>query len=104
MDISVKELKVRLDNGETPIMIDVREPHEYELDHITEMHIPMGTVPEKLEDLQQYKETEVVVICRSGGRSGSIANYLRSQGFTQVRNLTGGMLAWKADIDPNFQV
>jgi rhodanese-related sulfurtransferase len=104
MDISVQELKERLDEGRAPKIIDVRETWEYENDHIDAENIPMGMVPEQLETLSAYKDQELVVCCRSGGRSGNIANFLRSAGFTQVRNLTGGMLAWKANIDPRFNV
>jgi rhodanese-related sulfurtransferase len=104
MDISVQELKDRLDSGSAPKIIDVREAWEYEQDHIQAENIPMGEVPERLEELQPYREVELVICCRSGGRSGNIANFLRANGFSHVRNLTGGMLAWKAQIDPNFNV
>jgi rhodanese-related sulfurtransferase len=103
-DISVKELKERLDAGTAPKIIDVREVHEYENDHIAAENIPMGEVPGRLGDLAQFKTEELVVCCRSGGRSGNIAGYLRTQGFENVRNLTGGMLAWQAYIDPSFRV
>jgi rhodanese-related sulfurtransferase len=103
-DISVKELKSRLDAGTAPKIIDVREPHEYEAGHIAAESIPMGEIPGKLADLAQYKNQELVICCRSGGRSGNITNFLRSQGFTNVRNLTGGMLAWQSQIDPRFKV
>jgi rhodanese-related sulfurtransferase len=104
MDISVQELKERLDAGRAPKVIDVRETWEFENDHILAENIPMGMVPDQLDALSVYKDQELVICCRSGGRSGNIANFLRSAGFTQVRNLTGGMLAWKAHIDPSFNV
>lgn len=103
-DISVTELKERMDAGTAPRVVDVREPHEWDQDHITEENIPMGTVPTRISELVSHKDQELVICCRSGGRSGNIVNYLRSQGFTGVRNLTGGMLAWQAKIDPNFNV
>lgn len=104
MDITVKELKQRLDAGTAPRIIDVREIHEYETGHIQAENIPMGEVPGRLSELESHRAQELVICCRSGGRSGNIVNYLRSQGFTGVRNLTGGMLAWQANIDPNFRV
>jgi rhodanese-related sulfurtransferase len=103
-DISVTELKERLDAGTAPKIIDVREIHEYATGHIDAENIPMGEVPGRLRELAQYRDQELVICCRSGGRSGNITNYLRSQGFTGVRNLTGGMLAWQAKIDPSFQI
>jgi rhodanese-related sulfurtransferase len=104
MDISVQELKERLDAGRAPRIIDVREPWEFEADHIDAENIPMGQVPGRIDELAEWKDQELVICCRSGGRSGNIATYLRSSGFSQVRNLTGGMLAWKANIDPDFNV
>lgn len=103
-DITVQELHQRLSAGTAPRIIDVREPHEFALGHIAAEPIPMGQVPARLAELQSHKDQELVICCRSGGRSGNIANFLKSQGFSQVRNLTGGMLAWKANIDPAFPV
>lgn len=104
MDISVQELKERLEEGRAPHIIDVREPWEFEADHIDAENIPMGQVPGRIDELTEWKDQELVICCRSGGRSGNIANYLRANGFSQVRNLTGGMLAWKANINPDFNV
>jgi rhodanese-related sulfurtransferase len=103
-DITVQELKSRLDAGTAPKIIDVREPYEYEAGHIHAENIPMGTVPARIAELGGYRDQELVICCRSGGRSGQITNYLRAQGFANVRNLTGGMLAWQAQIDPSFRV
>ncbi|MCB9230448.1 MAG: rhodanese-like domain-containing protein [Bacteroidia bacterium] len=103
-DITVKELKERMDQGTAPKIIDVRETWEYQKDHIEAENIPMGIVPAKLPDLEPYRNEELVVTCRSGGRSGQITFFLTGQGFTNVRNLQGGMLAWKAQIDPSFNV
>jgi rhodanese-related sulfurtransferase len=103
-DITVQELKALLDAGTAPPIIDVRETWEFDQDHISAENIPLATVPVKIADLAQYKDQELIICCRSGGRSGQACAYLRGQGFTKVRNLTGGMLAWKANIDPNFDV
>ena len=103
-DITVNELKERLDTGQAPKIIDVREVHEFETDHIAAENIPMGEIPGQLGDLAPFKDQELVICCRSGGRSGNIAAYLRTQGFANVRNLTGGMLTWQASIDPQFRV
>lgn len=103
-DITVQELKQRMDAGEELTIIDVREPHEWEMDHITDNHIPMGEIPGKLAEMEDQKDAEIIVHCRSGGRSGQIAMFMAQNGFTNVRNLEGGMLAWQASIDPNFNV
>ncbi|HHG86014.1 MAG TPA: rhodanese-like domain-containing protein [Bacteroidetes bacterium] len=103
-EISVTEFKARLDAGTAPKIIDVREPHEYEMDHIASINIPMGEIPTHLDNLCESRDEELVINCRSGGRSGQITHYLTSQGFSNVYNLAGGMLAWKANIDPNFNV
>lgn len=103
-DISVNELKERMDAGTAPRVVDVREPHEWDMDHITEENIPMGQVPGRISELASHQDQELVICCRSGGRSGNIVNFLRAQGFSQVRNLTGGMLSWQARINPDFNV
>lgn len=104
-DIYVTELQERLDKGETPIMIDVREESEWEKQTLPGViKISLGYIPDMLEELAQYKDKEVIMICRSGGRSGKATNFLRNNGFAGVRNLDGGMLAWKAYIDPTFDV
>lgn len=105
MDITVQELKERIDKGDTPIMIDVREPHEWEMQHLTSVEkISLGTLPYKIQDIEEMRDKEVVMICRSGGRSGRATQFLSDQGFTNVRNLEGGMLAWKSVVDATFNV
>lgn len=100
MDISVKDLKARIDAGDTDfVLIDVREPHEHEAFNIGGQLVPVGTVPHALDDLAAYKDQEVIVYCRSGARSGMAQGFLQQAGFGQVRNLTGGMLAWQAAFE-----
>ncbi len=104
-DITVDELKSRLDAGTAPVMIDVREPFEWEMQHLEGVEqISMGDISGKIEEIAAWKDQELVIVCRSGGRSGKITEFLRQKGFSQVRNLTGGMLAWKREIDPTFNV
>jgi len=96
-DITTTELKQRLQAGQTPHIIDVREPWEVEESHIQgSQNIPLGTLPTKLDDLEDLKNEEVIVHCKSGGRSASAKAFLTQQGFTNVRNLEGGMLAYQA--------
>jgi rhodanese-related sulfurtransferase len=94
-DITVQELKERMDNGEKLHIIDVREPHEFEEFNIGAQLIPLGTLPEKLSELNTLKNEEVIVHCRSGARSGNAKLYMMDSGFTNVRNLLGGMMAWR---------
>lgn len=94
-DISVKELKERLANKEQLNIIDVREQHEYDDFNIEATLIPLGDLTNKLEQLEQYKNEELIIHCRSGARSGQAKVYLENQGFTKVRNLLGGMLEWQ---------
>ena len=105
MDITVKELKERLDKGEEIVMIDVREPHEWEVQHLEGVRkISLSQIPQHLKDLEDLKDSEVVLICRSGGRSGKATRYLQQMGFSNARNMEGGMKAWKSQIDPSFEV
>lgn len=96
MDIDVQELKERMDKGnQSFVLIDVREPVEHEAYNIGGELIPMGNVPARLDELKKHAEEEIVVYCRSGNRSGQIQRYMEASGFKNVRNLTGGMLAWQ---------
>jgi rhodanese-related sulfurtransferase len=97
-DISVVELKKRLDAGETINLIEVRDQHEYDEFNLGGDLIPLGTLPGKLEDLEDLKNEEVIVHCRSGARSGTAKMFLIQSGFTNVRNLLGGVLDWQAQF------
>jgi len=94
--ITVEELKTRLDNGETPIIIDVREPYEFEEFNINGKLIPLGNLQASLHDLEDYADEEIIIHCRSGARSAAATDFLTKNGFTNVKNLTGGMLDWQA--------
>ncbi|PRY12802.1 rhodanese-related sulfurtransferase [Pontibacter ummariensis] len=94
-DITVEELIERLDKGETPVIIDVREDWEYQESNIAgAQNIPLGTLPQKVADLEDLKDREVIVQCRSGARSANAKAFLQQQGFNNVRNLLGGILAY----------
>lgn len=82
-----------------PLLLDVREPWEYQTCHIAESRlVPMGEVPQRLAELDP--QTETVVICHHGGRSMQVALFLEKQGFKRVRNLAGGLDAWARSVDP----
>lgn len=97
------ELKRRLDAGESLVLLDVREPYELEISRLEEVkHIPMAQVAERVHELNPADE--IVVICRSGGRSGQITRLLLQMGFRRVKNLTGGMNAYAQEVDPSLPV
>ncbi|MGB1204298.1 MAG: rhodanese-like domain-containing protein [Chitinophagales bacterium] len=98
-DITVQELKKRLDAGEDILVIDVRQPAEYEIYNIGAKLIPLGELPRHFDDLSDYKDKEIVVHCRSGARSASAKQMLLAQGFESPRNLLGGMMEWSATFD-----
>ena len=97
-EMLVEALKAKLDKGEAPLIIDVREPWEYDIAHLAQaVHIPMNAIPQRLAELDP--QAEIVVQCHHGGRSWSVASYLLQNGFTNVHNLSGGIDAWARQID-----
>ncbi|GAA3966434.1 rhodanese-like domain-containing protein [Hymenobacter antarcticus] len=95
-DITPAELHQRQQAGETPTIIDVREPWEHEEGCIVgAQNIPLGTLPEKLDDIDEWKNQEIIVHCKSGSRSASAKAFLTQQGFANVRNLVGGYQAFQ---------
>jgi len=102
MEITVKELDERLQAGENIYLLDVREPFERDIINIGGTLIPMRALPDRIEELEDRKDDEIVVYCRSGARSGRVVAWLRSIGFKNAVNLTGGVLAWRDEIDPDL--
>lgn len=96
-EISVEELKKKLDAKEDIFVLDVREPHEYKICNINGHLIPLNDLPKRVQELDPAKE--MVVHCRSGVRSAKAVGFLRQAGFTKVSNLAGGILAWADRID-----
>lgn len=94
-DITVEELKAKLDNGEEFVFIDVREPYEYEEFNLGAKLIPLGNLLGALNDLEQHRHDEIILHCRSGARSGAAKETLSQLGFSRVRNLIGGVLDWQ---------
>jgi adenylyltransferase/sulfurtransferase len=98
--IEVEELKRRLDAGEKVFVLDVREPHEYQICNLEGHLIPLGDLPKRVQELDSSRE--IVAHCRSGKRSAEAVEFLRAAGFRKVWNLTGGILAWADRIDPKM--
>lgn len=91
------------DSGSDHLLIDVREPAEWDTCHLDNAkHIPMRTIPQHLEELAEWKNKPVYVMCHHGGRSGQVGMYLSQQGFTDVININGGIHAWATEIEPGM--
>src|SRR5246500_4678849 len=99
-EIQVEELKRRLDAGEDIFVLDVREPHEYQICNINGYLIPLGDLPKRVHELDSSRE--IIAHCRSGVRSAKAVNFLRQAGFNKVHNLSGGILAWADRVDRNM--
>ncbi|HUF12545.1 MAG TPA: molybdopterin-synthase adenylyltransferase MoeB [Longimicrobiales bacterium] len=100
-DISATQLKAELERKPDLVLIDVREPYELDIASFrpySVVHIPLADIPARLDELSP--DSDIVVACRSGSRSGHAARYLRDAGFTHVRNLAGGIGAWSDEVDP----
>ncbi len=98
-EITVRDLKAKLDNGGGVSVLDVREPHEYEVANIGARLIPLGELPERLVELG--KDETLAVHCKTGGRSARAVQLLKEAGFQDVYNVKGGITAWSEEIDPN---
>jgi molybdopterin/thiamine biosynthesis adenylyltransferase/rhodanese-related sulfurtransferase len=99
-EIQPVDLKRRLDAGEDIFVLDVREPHEYQICNIQGYLIPLGDLPKRVHELDSSRE--IVVHCKSGMRSAKAVDFLRQSGFNRVTNLTGGILAWAEKVDPSL--
>lgn len=94
-EITPLELKERLAKGEDIVLLDVRQPEEHAEKCIAHsLLIPLNELPERMDELEQYKGREIILYCRSGNRSGQAMHFLEASGFTHLKNLKGGMLAW----------
>ncbi len=94
------ELKRLMDKGEDILLLDVREPHEYEISSLQAYRIPLGDLPERVHELDSARE--IVAYCKAGVRSARAVEFLRGCGFKRVRNLVGGINAWAEQIDPKM--
>ncbi len=99
-EIQVEELKRRLDAGDDIYVLDVREPHEYQIANIGGHLIPLGDLPNRVNELDTSRE--IVAHCKMGGRSAKAVTFLRQAGFKKVHNLAGGITAWAERIDPKM--
>lgn len=101
-EITPPALKAKLDAGDKPFLLDVREPHEIKICQLEHsFNIPLGDLRFRIAELNEHKDKEIVVICRSGKRSAMAAQFLQENGFNNVLNLDGGMLGWSDQVDPS---
>jgi molybdopterin/thiamine biosynthesis adenylyltransferase/rhodanese-related sulfurtransferase len=98
-EITPRELKARLDRGDDIYIVDVREPHEYQICNIGGHLIPLGDLASRMNELDSSRE--IVAHCRTGKRSAQAAEFLLKAGFRKISNLTGGILAWSDEVDPS---
>jgi sulfur-carrier protein adenylyltransferase/sulfurtransferase len=99
-EITPVELKKKMDAGETPLVLDVREPNEYQINKIAgSTLIPLGELPRRYQELP--RDREIITQCKMGGRSAKAMEFLKSVGFTNVKNLRGGILEWIDKVDPS---
>jgi len=99
-EISATELKARQDRGDKLFILDVREPHEYQICNLNGKLIPLGELPRRVNELDS--SVEMVVHCRSGKRSADAIHFLQTAGFKKLLNLKGGVLAWADEVDPRM--
>ena len=98
-EIAPRELRARLDRGDDIFILDVREPHEYQICNLRGYLIPLGELPRRAHELDSSRE--IVAHCRSGKRSAEAVEFLRKAGFRKIWNLKGGILAWSDEVDPS---
>ncbi|MEQ9105626.1 MAG: molybdopterin-synthase adenylyltransferase MoeB [Rhodothermales bacterium] len=100
-EMTVRELHAKQAAADDFLLLDVRNPEELEIADLDGTLIPMGELTARMEELEPWREKDVVVMCRSGARSAQVVAYLRQQGFGKAVNLKGGILAWSREIDPS---
>ena len=96
-EISVHQLKERIEKGEKVFLLDVREPYEYKVANLSGHLIPLGQLADRVQELD--REKEIVVYCHHGNRSAFAVQFLKNEGFESVLNLAGGIDAWSQEVD-----
>ena len=100
--LTVEELKEKQDRGESVTLLDVREPHEWQISDLpASVKIPLGALPQRFAELS--RDDVLVVYCRSGGRSAQAVRFLRQMGYAKAKNLVGGINHWAEAIDASMR-
>lgn len=101
MEIDVQSVKAKQDAAEPFLFLDVREQHEFDFASLPgSTLIPMSEIQERVTELDEHKDREIVVFCHHGGRSMQVMMWLAQQGYSKVKNMTGGIDAWSQAVDP----
>jgi rhodanese-related sulfurtransferase len=100
--ISAQELKDKMDTSEDFLLLDVRQQDEYDFVNLDGTLIPLGQLSQRITEIDAYKDKDVVVMCRTGSRSGQAARILVREGFQNVYNLSGGITGWSRNVDPSM--
>ncbi|WP_232803071.1 rhodanese-like domain-containing protein [Gracilimonas amylolytica] len=100
--ITVHDLKQKQENGESFFLLDVRDYHEYLVSNIDGYHIPYEELENRLDEISEHTESELIVMCRSGNTSMDACKKLKEKGFNNVISLQGGMMRWAKEIDPSL--
>ena len=102
-EISVHTLNKKIKNNEQFSLIDVREHKELEISKISQaIHIPMNAIPDNLNHIPSTQP--IIIMCKSGGRSAQVCEYLQNQGYSNIYNLRGGIISWALEIDSNLDI
>ena len=102
-EISVQALNKKIKNNEQFSLIDVRENKELEISKISQaIHIPMNTIPDNLNHIPSTQP--IIIMCKSGGRSAQVCEYLQNQGYSNIYNLKGGIISWALEIDSTLDI
>lgn len=103
-EVTVKELKDKIENDDDFFLLDVREMTEYLVSNLDGEHIPLRELDNRIKEIEDKKDQEVIIMCRSGNRSARACDYLSGKGFHNVANLRGGITAWAKEIDSSIPV
>jgi rhodanese-related sulfurtransferase len=102
LEIDCRSVKAKLDQGADFLLLDCREKTEHDTANISQaMLLPMSEMQERVSELESHKQREIVVHCHHGGRSLRVTNWLRQQGFANVKSMAGGIDEWATTIDPS---
>ncbi|MCA9018235.1 MAG: rhodanese [Planctomycetaceae bacterium] len=100
LEIECKTVKQKLDNNHPFLLLDCREQEEYNLVHIPESRLlPMSEIQQRVSELDEHRESEIIVYCHHGMRSLQVTAWLQQEGFTSVKSMQGGIDAWSCEID-----
>jgi rhodanese-related sulfurtransferase len=102
LEIDVRSVKALVDGKADFLLLDCREPKEFEIARIAGSQlVPMQQIPDRIAELEPFRDKQIIVHCHHGGRSLRVTQWLRQQGFSSVQNMTGGIDAWSLEIEPS---